>query len=575
MESNQNYLYLSPENIEKLKKDDPMPEWKEFMFSFLPEKSLRELVDISEKLTDPYINFLRGLIFEEGVNIDKNIEYAISLYKEGDKKYDPFCSYRLYYYYLHSQQDCELFLIYLLRSFANFDESEDQRFTINPINSLKKLISIYPDLIQLNLKNYFKEVKETEDIYLKNALNFRFLNKSNIIGLTVNDESVFNSLDESLKELENYSKESSICAYFLGSYNYYYLNEVEIALGLLEISFKQKLNQSYYLYGRCLWEQREYESALKVMRLGAEEGCFKCANDYAAQIINKYIFSTVTARSYLEAFNYFMKSAMLGDLWAFDYAFFIFTHSLIKSSDPDIKKFYSEKQGLVYDFCERIHISYKTFNRISTDFTEHGGQYYLLAYCLFKGIGCKVNIKRSLNLLFQGEADKVMSNYRVIYRYLSKVYKTIDDKLNQEKYFRLYIEMVNKLERKFPQHTYFLAKYYLTGMFCEKDVMKAFEFCEEGANFRKDYMLFCPIYYKERSLELKRNILKEYEESIMKAIKEKTNCVICKEKQKLTMFFPCKHKPCCLECGTRIFGENKNCVVCDCPIEFIVNSADL
>ncbi len=106
MESNQNYLYLSPEIIEKLKKDDPMPEWKEFMFSFLPEKSLRELVDISEKLTDPYINFLRGLIFEEGVNIDKNIEYAISLYKEGDKKYDPFCSYRLYYYYWYTTTCC-------------------------------------------------------------------------------------------------------------------------------------------------------------------------------------------------------------------------------------------------------------------------------------------------------------------------------------------------------------------------------------------------------------------------------------------------------------------------------------
>jgi hypothetical protein len=310
------------------------------------------------------------------------------------------------------------------------------------------------------------------------------------------------------------------------------------------------------------------------MKEGAEAGCFKCLNVLASQLINGFIFKDRKFSSYIDSFKSFMQASVLGDFWGFDYAFFIFSH-IFRKDQVNFKEVFLENEKMIFDFSERIHISFKSFNQIHPDFSEHGGQYYLLGYCLLKGIGCKINIKRSIDVMITGLSDPAITNPRVLYRYLWKAYTAAEDKENAQKYLGLYLAMVNKLERKFPQHTYFLAKYYLNGTGVEKDIMKAHEYAEQGANFREDYMFFCPIYYKERSAVLLKNILEQHSDTISKIIKEKTMCQICKEKPKFTMFFPCKHRVCCMECGNKIFGENNNCFVCDTMIEFVVNSNEI
>ena len=566
-------LALNLETLNKLIDEDPIIDWKQSVFSFLPEDKLKYLSLLPDNLSDPFIYFVRGLINEEGIYKEKDMNKAIILYKKGVELNDPYCNYRLYYHYRNNNYDKvvnEDYMIHLIRAFAYFDETEDQRFIINPIESFKKILVLNPNYID-TLKSFFKESTDCEMIFLKNVLNFKLMNKTIYLNIKVEDNNLFSSIEDSIVALAENTKKHNLSCLFLATYYYYYEDLNDTALELLEVCYKNNITQCYYLYSKCLWEAHKYDLSLSIMKQGVDLGCFKCYNILASQVINNFVFNNRVPSSYIESFKLFMKAAILGDFWAYDYAFFIFTH-ILKNGAEEYKEFYAETEKSIYEFSERIYISYKSFSCINTDFTEHGGQYYLLGYCLMKGIGCKPNLKRSIEVLSYGLTDNVITNLRVIYRYLWKAYKTIDDKLNSEKYLSLYISMINKLERRYPQHTYFISKYYFNGTGVEKDIIKSYDYCEEGAKFKEDYMFFCPIYYKEKSILFKKEILKDNEEMINSVIKSRTICLECKEKVRITIFFPCKHKTCCLDCGSKLFGQNKNCNQCDTPIEFIINA---
>lgn len=40
-------------------------------------------------------------------------------------------------------------------------------------------------------------------------------------------------------------------------------------------------------------------------------------------------------------------------------------------------------------------------------------------------------------------------------------------------------------------------------------------------------------------------------------------CIICEERKKESVFVPCGHKSCCLECGEDAFKRFKKCPVCN------------
>jgi hypothetical protein len=60
--------------------------------------------------------------------------------------------------------------------------------------------------------------------------------------------------------------------------------------------------------------------------------------------------------------------------------------------------------------------------------------------------------------------------------------------------------------------------------------------------------------------------LKQYLEGMLAAVikenADRSMCVICAEKAKEVVFYPCKHKCCCVQCGEKL----KACPICRAAI---------
>ena len=66
-----------------------------------------------------------------------------------------------------------------------------------------------------------------------------------------------------------------------------------------------------------------------------------------------------------------------------------------------------------------------------------------------------------------------------------------------------------------------------------------------------------------QSSQIPKPTFTSFDKSVSRNTKEKNKCVVCLEKEKISVFAPCGHRCVCLECGKRIFKNNKKCPLCE------------
>ena len=65
-----------------------------------------------------------------------------------------------------------------------------------------------------------------------------------------------------------------------------------------------------------------------------------------------------------------------------------------------------------------------------------------------------------------------------------------------------------------------------------------------------------------QSSQIPKPTFTSFDKSVSRNTKENNKCVVCLEKEKISVFAPCGHRCVCLECGKHIFKNEKKCPLC-------------
>ena len=254
--------------------------------------------------------FFEGISYEYGLfNKSKDIKKAYNIYKEGaDFKYDYLCMYRLHRIFLIDYDDFglkknkDLHRLYLYKCFAYLPYliiHEDFYLLLNKIDVVNELSIIIEKLENNNFEIFdkfidFLEINKSQFNITKNDIKLMKC----VIKFYLNNEAIDNDI-KILNEFLDFEKGDN--AYYEAQLKYcnFYLDfsedksEKEKIKNIFENLIKEKYYKACLDYGRFLLEEKKFDEAKNILKLGYENGQHFCLGEYFNLLIGTLDFNKI------------------------------------------------------------------------------------------------------------------------------------------------------------------------------------------------------------------------------------------------------------------------------------------
>ena len=535
----------------------PKVNFKNFINFILEEEifSAREFyLEIQEK--EPNAKFFLGLLYEFGLSVEEDPMFALKCYLEGASKFDPYCSFRLFFIYRYEYEKFNLLknryyeIKYLIIS-SLFYSSYDNRFN-KSIFFPQKLIK---DLINNNIV-LLKNFERIFEIWMiENYIDGSFFKEVFLI-MNVKDEVIINeeNLDKKyLTLVENINKfPLAHLQYLIGKllfYGCYSLDfDEKTSLIYLKRSAKQGFHQAMSLLVDNYHNLENFTKFCKKIKKYSQVFVYNCLR-YHANEIAKNMF---TEDDFFTVLKTLKKAYFLGDFWSY----------------YDCCEIYDKKNYFHAQIIYRISLKiYENRMNIGEILLENS-KVNILALCHRKGIGTVKNLEKA----------------RLIYE---KYVKDNESKLTDYSFFKGLIEYgkVLSIEEKYELSHYIykkfldatknednisvnrqftllfnIAKCLQKGLGCEKDIKEAVLLYQLALNTKKYYFYFEMKIKKTMQKQISK-INKELLDIGVTDLRMMTLCSLCKIRNREIIYMSCKHFSICEECLLKLDNKNK-CPIC-------------
>ena len=421
------------------------------------------------KLFTENINLFYAKPFAEGISYEfglfdksKDIKKAYQIYKEGaDFKYDYLCMYRMHRIFLIDYDDFglekneDLHRLYLYKCFAYLPYliiHEDFYLLLNKIDVLNELSIIleklennnfdtfdkFMDFLEIN-RNHFNITKN--DIKLmKCVLRFYFSYKEIVNNIKTLEE----FLDFEKGDNAYYEAQLKYCNFYLDFSQD--KSEKDKIRNIFENLIKEKYYKACLDYGRFLIDEKKYDEAKNIFKLGSDNGQQFCMGEYFDLLLGTLDFNKILTDYNLS--TYILKNMCI--IIAFEKlglsSFYYMLYYLIKHSSFK-EKYQNEfnKYALeVFQTMKKYYINDESEKSIENIFAE---KYALdipfsLGLMYYYGIPNIINSDKEKALFYFKKAFKMAKekeyNYKkrnnYIYIFKCRKYLFKDNKISLEKF---------------------------------------------------------------------------------------------------------------------------------------------
>ena len=588
------------EEIDKLY---TIKNWSDMFYSSKTKLIKERFMEIISK--SEFSKFFEGLDYEYGINgKTQDIQKAFEIYKQqADNSTDTLSMYKMYRIYrnefnkfnLTKNKILEKF--YLFKSYSYLSNHEMEKFS--------SLLNRF--LIPIEVKmNFFFEDSELNKFdmlleHLNKYYNIYKINKDDLI--LIEAVMTFEFKNDKVKTFallkKLIDKNSLEALYKIGIFT--------IKGGLKSDKFFDVLVQEDYYRSYCDYaiylykEKKDYKKALKLLKEAILKGILRANYLYYDIFLNTMDFSEIEKNKEFQDNLLFLFNVLINDI-ATDgvysyFEFFYLRKILIKHWN--LKSFFdSHFDSYMKDFVkilldntasssseEEIKSKKELIKTIHLR-DDFFSEYHLTCGILYyNGIEKLIDIDLQKSLIkFQISFDnsKSKSYQRISYSYIRRVKQKlnkIDNKLisdseieeSNKKLFDLYTTSIEKDSINYLSSTFF---YYFSKIYREKWGNPGNEFMEyvflkkasESSIKDPGTGTIISYYRKYKSKISEKNNLEKYMDQ-MNIIKDSEGygddnsiCPVCMEKERNTIFLPCKHLFC--DSCTKIIMEKSECPIC-------------
>ena len=536
----------------------PLVNFKDF-YLFLSEEEIYEAKQFYLQIRNkqPFANFYLGLIYEYGFTEKIDCTMALMYYLEGAARFDPYCSFRLYFIYreeamkFNLSQSSYLELKYLLLSglFAsNFDNRFNKKI-FDPQGAIKTILS--KKLIDEDIFTQFFKLYKNESYF--DASTFEIVFEIFFKNEEKSQENNLFKIEDLIVFVSQYQSPQGF--FLLGKIYFYGCNNIDyddkISFTYLSKSVIANFALARDLLVENIFELKYHDLFLSSVERYSDNYAHNSLRYYANEIAKKNMNCSEQIE---KALNLYKKSFFLGDFWSlYEYCELLYKTNYSKT------KIYHQKAVKIYE----------NRNKIGNILME-SSKILLLYKCYTKGIGCKVDLTfLSIRLLeFMDENFENLKNVRVI-RGLLFYAKTLT-KMNENdkaivyytKFFQIISEIISsdsEIDKNFMLLS-MLGKCFEYGRGCEKDSEKALLYYQTSLKTKNFF------FYNEFKNKIKIEIAVERLLYLSYSLKNTKSekcfmCVQCNIGLKEILFEKCKHFLICINCMNKLKNK-KECPLC-------------
>lgn len=536
----------------------PPVDFKAF-YSFLSEEEIIEAKQfyLQIKNKQPFANFYLGLIFEFGITEKIERTMALMYYLEGAMRYDPYCTYRLYFIYRDEAfkfnlcENSYLELKYLLLS-ALFSSNFDNRFnkSIFDPQGLIKNILIKNLIDNEAFINFFKLYKnESYFDALTFELVFDIFFRNDHRNVVVNPLA---KLDELICFVGKYQTPQAL--FLLGKIYFYGCNMIEYddkqAYNYLSRSAMSGFALAMNLYVENIFDLQYFDDFVVGVTKYSDNFSHNSLRYNANEIAKKGINNSVELE---RALNLYKKAFFLGDFWSL----FEYCELLDKTN--------SIKANFIFEKANKI---YENRNNIGNVLME-SSKMILIYKCYSKGIGCKKDLA-FINMRLKEFLDENVENSKNVrfvrgLLYYAKVLTKMNQTENAKVYYTNFFNNISDiLSSETENNKNFMllsmkGKCYEFGRGCEKDLDNALIHYKTSLKCKKYFFYF----EQKHKVKIEAAIEKLYTKTSLNSNKnvESLLCVICLYELREILFEDCKHLVICIKCMNKLVNKNE-CPIC-------------
>ena len=454
------------------------PNWAYLFFLKYKPEFQQEILNFCEKTHSSYSFFLQGIAKEYGIIVRKNLNQALTSYKEGAELNDPYCHFKLYFIYnddfqkYHVQRNRDLAISHLIQSAAFWDphcSNQDLMLHINPRSRLGILLENEDEKlvkIRLLIHKYFKS-NNCKYIFFTNWIMIQYPFEADLAEFHMSELIIFaenTEFPEACFYYGNYLRETYSKTKTLDLFNQ--------SQELLLMATKANIIKAFYPLAQLYEQAKMSQEAINILKKGGKLGCFSCLHNLA----HYYSIGMNTPRNFQKAIKYAFRAFILGDLTAGhtfkDIGCYMKSVGLDERVDALDRKIYLIAENLS-----------ETLGEFNPTLHKVGADVYLLVKCYVYGINCYKDLKKGLKLINNAiEEHKIEDNKYLIYtkaRILMQMELEYEDFITDA--FKSYESFVNnEKNKKFPQHFYRMGKFFEKGWGVGKNKKEAKEFYKKG-----------------------------------------------------------------------------------------------
>ena len=548
-------FFLNKDKI-SFKQFIPSVDFIEF-YNFLSNEEILEAKKFYLQIRNiqPFANFYLGLIYEFGIT--EKIDNMISLmyYLEGASKYDPYCTYRLYFIYRDETNKFNLIenfyleFKYIILS-ALFSSNYDNRFNkriFDPQGSLKIIIKL---LDNITINNFFKlYINENyfDGYTFKLIFTILFLNDHN--NQLLDPSSM---IDHLISFVSKYQTPQAL--FLIGKIYFYGCKIIEYddkqAYSFLSRSAISGFSLAMNLLVENIYDLQYFDEFVKTVLKFSESYTHNSLRYYANEIAKTGINNKLEQE---KALNLYKKAIYLGDFWSlFEYC------ELLDKTINTNANYYYIKAMIIYN--NRMNIG---------NILMESSKLILIYKCYSKGIGCQKDLTFISKILkeFRDQNAENFNNFRFVrgLLYYAKILmkqNQIDD--SNIIYARFFDKISEILHSKTENNKNFMlfsmkAKCLEKGRGCTKDLDKSLLHYQLSLKYKIYF------FYFEQKHKMKIEAAIERMKSISSLSNSKNQdnlmCVICLFEMREILFEECKHLVICNKCMNKMVNK-KECPIC-------------
>jgi DNA-directed RNA polymerase subunit RPC12/RpoP len=576
----------------------PTPNWGNILFTWMTPFLQDHMYNLAESYYNkPFLEFLKGVKFEYGINCEINIEKAYECYLNASLEYESNALYKMYT--IHNSEsskfkitrDKNLEMYYLLKSMAYSDSAI---FFNN--DTLYNIDILYEIALTLDLEDPFLD--KTNRIFIdmrsiiKDEQELRFVEALTLIKFNVNEDdlTIGISILQDLADNAQYNEAiyKLACIYTKSSEKYIKQKDPVQAEKYFKILEEKNFYKCFNDYGYFLYYEDKLEKSKEILFRGVQNGNNRCFFLYYDLFLSQFNFEGQSVKEISDLQTLLVNDVVMGNAFSL-FEFFYMRKVLnkhFKYIDEEKNQLYETFAGELLQIMKRVH-SDKSL--IEDNFikgiveTEFLLSYGFINYTGIDGLVTKDHFlaEKLLKESFRISANPSYQRFCFSYIYKIRCKRLKEDRSNKEiilkaektknKIFKIYMEAMDKnnLDEFSSSYFYYLAKLYENGCNKSEKIDPLFSYCYYyHASIAQTKFLgtgsiisyFRRFKAKKKLLQIKyiqiADKLQNYKEKEISQEGEDSLCYICYENNKDIMYYPCKHMT-CKRCFEQLKSSNK------------------